>query len=372
MANSQSARVPFLNWGNDSPLEHQEQNPPPGPLNCSSCAAFSEQSCIAMQTVEQCPAPSPGQEDLVCFTQQASDSKTNQTFFTRGCILPSLCDLVCSSFNNSRGGAIESCSTVCCNTRLCNNAGSLPTTQAPTTMVPSTTVQPTTPLACGGQLTGKSGTFKSPNFPNNYPNNVTCVWTIIPPNRTVLSIAFFQLGCGDFVEIFVGGRLERRLTGRMLRMKCSRFGDEGEQLSNDEDLNDLISGIDGYDDIGDDNRDYDDEDTDRNIDDEQSEVYNQDDTDANDNDDNNDVYNENDVEDEENDQLENGEYLADANPWSGRKWRRMRGSRRRLRRLRRRLQVLRIRGGQEVRIVFSSNGNGTMRGFKASYVVRRK
>lgn len=26
MANSQSARVPFLNWGNDSPLEHQEQS----------------------------------------------------------------------------------------------------------------------------------------------------------------------------------------------------------------------------------------------------------------------------------------------------------------------------------------------------------
>lgn len=156
-------------------------------------------------------------------------------------------------------------------------------------------------------------------------------------------------------------------------MKCSRFGDEGEQLSNDEDLNDLISGIDRYDDNGDDNRDYDDEDIDRNIDDEQSEVYNEDDTDANDNDDNdNDVYNENDVEDEENDQLENGEYLADANPWSGRKWRRMRGSWRRVRRLRRRLPVLRIRGGQEVRIVFSSNGNGTMRGFKASYVVRRK
>lgn len=26
MANSQSARLPFLNWGNDSPLEHQEQS----------------------------------------------------------------------------------------------------------------------------------------------------------------------------------------------------------------------------------------------------------------------------------------------------------------------------------------------------------
>lgn len=177
----------------------------------------------------------------------------------------------------------------------------------------------------------------------------------------------------------------RRLTGRMLRMKCSRFGDEGEQLSNDEDLNDLISGIDRSDDNGDDNSDYDDEDTDRNTDDEQSEVYNEDDTedgydvkaeyddaDANDNDDNNDVYNENDVEDGENDQLKNDEYLADANPWSGRKWRRMRGSWRRVRRLRRRLPVLRIRGGQEVRIVFSSNGNGTMHGFKASYGVRRE
>ena len=176
----------------------------------------------------------------------------------------------------------------------------------------------------------------------------------------------------------MGGR--RRFTGRMT---CSRFGDEGEQLSNDEDLNDLRSGIDRYDDNGNDNSEYDDEDTDRNIDDEQSEVYNEDDTedgyddkaeyddaDANHNDDNNDVYNENDVEDEENDQLGNGEYLADANPWSGRKWRRMRGSWRRVRRLRGRLPG--IRGGQEVRIVFSSNGNGTMRGFKASYRVLRK
>ena len=206
--------------------------------------------------------------------------------------------------------------------------------------------------------------------------------------KGVFTPSVFCVCSGDFVDIFVGGRLVRRLTGRIRRIwgrvrifGCSRFGDEGEQLSNDEDLNDLRSDMNRYDDNGDDNSDYDDEDTDRNIDEEQSEVYNDDDTgdggydddtDTNDNDDNNDVYNENDIEDEENDQLENGKYLADANPWGGRRWRRMRGNWRRVRRLRRRPSVLLIRGGQEVRIVFSSNGNGTMPGFRAFYRVRRK
>ena len=31
---------------------------------------------------------------------------------------------------------------------------------------------------CGGKLTGSRGTFASPRFPSNYPNNVNCTWTI--------------------------------------------------------------------------------------------------------------------------------------------------------------------------------------------------
>ena len=31
---------------------------------------------------------------------------------------------------------------------------------------------------CGGRLTGESGEFKSPNFPENYPDNAKCTWEI--------------------------------------------------------------------------------------------------------------------------------------------------------------------------------------------------
>jgi CUB/sushi domain-containing protein len=31
---------------------------------------------------------------------------------------------------------------------------------------------------CGGNLSGPSGTILSPNYPNNYGNNIYCEWTI--------------------------------------------------------------------------------------------------------------------------------------------------------------------------------------------------
>lgn len=50
-------------------------------------------------------------------------------------------------------------------------------------------------LVCGGALNGSRGMFSSPNFPNNYPNNASCNFTITPSNGTLLRIAFrfFQL-----------------------------------------------------------------------------------------------------------------------------------------------------------------------------------
>lgn len=44
-------------------------------------------------------------------------------------------------------------------------------------------------LGCGGNLHMESGAFNSPNYPDAYPPNIECVWTIVssPGNRLQLS-----------------------------------------------------------------------------------------------------------------------------------------------------------------------------------------
>lgn len=50
-------------------------------------------------------------------------------------------------------------------------------------------------VECGGVLVG-SFTFTSPNFPNNYPNNVTCIWSIVVPSGRIVLI-FNELDIED-------------------------------------------------------------------------------------------------------------------------------------------------------------------------------
>ncbi|XP_030624670.1 LOW QUALITY PROTEIN: cubilin [Chanos chanos] len=80
--------------------------------------------------------------------------------------------------------------------------------------------------SCGGNLHMESGSFNSPNYPDAYPSNVECVWTITssPGNRLQLSFIMFQLqesqGCThDFLEIREGnstGALVGRFCGNSL------------------------------------------------------------------------------------------------------------------------------------------------------------
>ncbi|KAG7219563.1 hypothetical protein INR49_018990 [Caranx melampygus] len=79
---------------------------------------------------------------------------------------------------------------------------------------------------CGGDLVMESGAFNSPNYPDAYPPNVECVWTIrsSPGNRLQLSFMVFHLqggsGCqSDFLEIREGnstGPLVGRFCGTSL------------------------------------------------------------------------------------------------------------------------------------------------------------
>uniref|UniRef100_A0A3Q2TAZ9 Cubilin n=1 Tax=Fundulus heteroclitus TaxID=8078 RepID=A0A3Q2TAZ9_FUNHE len=60
--------------------------------------------------------------------------------------------------------------------------------------------------SCGGDLVMQSGAFNSPNYPDAYPPNMECVWTLrsSPGNRIQVSFIMFHLqgGCqNDYLEI---------------------------------------------------------------------------------------------------------------------------------------------------------------------------
>ena len=61
---------------------------------------------------------------------------------------------------------------------------------------------------CGAELTDSTGLITSPNYPNNYPHERECVWTIAAPdgNQVLLNVTDFLLeshaSCAyDFLEI---------------------------------------------------------------------------------------------------------------------------------------------------------------------------
>uniref|UniRef100_W5MX16 Cubilin n=1 Tax=Lepisosteus oculatus TaxID=7918 RepID=W5MX16_LEPOC len=80
--------------------------------------------------------------------------------------------------------------------------------------------------ACGGHLHMETGAFNSPNYPEAYPPNVECVWSITssPGNRLQLSFISFDIqqssGCSsDYLEIREGnstGQLVGRFCGGLL------------------------------------------------------------------------------------------------------------------------------------------------------------
>ncbi|TRY83790.1 hypothetical protein DNTS_035361, partial [Danionella cerebrum] len=60
---------------------------------------------------------------------------------------------------------------------------------------------------CGGKFNDRSGTFTSPRYPNNYPNNADCTWIIQSPENTNVLLAFNNLeleSCCDFIRVYDG------------------------------------------------------------------------------------------------------------------------------------------------------------------------
>nr|XP_016847715.1 PREDICTED: deleted in malignant brain tumors 1 protein [Anolis carolinensis] len=89
---------------------------------------------------------------------------------------------------------------------------------------PSTTAGPAFPATtssignstCGGLLPYSSGSFSSPLYPGNYPNNADCIWTIRSWSGSQIQLTFrsIQTECRfDYVEVY-DGDLYSRVLGR--------------------------------------------------------------------------------------------------------------------------------------------------------------
>ncbi|CAG5131223.1 unnamed protein product, partial [Candidula unifasciata] len=46
--------------------------------------------------------------------------------------------------------------------------------------------------ACGGELVEQSGVISSPNYPNNYPDNARCQWTITAKENEVVDLRVYD------------------------------------------------------------------------------------------------------------------------------------------------------------------------------------
>ncbi|KER27801.1 hypothetical protein T265_13726, partial [Opisthorchis viverrini] len=63
---------------------------------------------------------------------------------------------------------------------------------------------------CNYTLEGSRGTLNSPNYPRNYPKNVSCTWTILKPEiQSILRFHDFHVegheDCAkDFVDVYIG------------------------------------------------------------------------------------------------------------------------------------------------------------------------
>ncbi|BFZ22541.1 hypothetical protein BsWGS_25580 [Bradybaena similaris] len=89
--------------------------------------------------------------------------------------------------------------------------------------------------ACVGELTEQSGVILSPHYPNNYPNNAQCRWTIRAKVNEIVDIRFNSLDlegassnisiqpdtCPDFVRVYDGTTVNSPLLAVMCRIKST-------------------------------------------------------------------------------------------------------------------------------------------------------
>ncbi|KAL5010260.1 hypothetical protein ScPMuIL_012565 [Solemya velum] len=76
--------------------------------------------------------------------------------------------------------------------------------------------------SCGGDITAQSGSFLSPGYPVNYPNDIECVWTlnVSPGNRIQVSFSEMRLEQHDYCNLDYVELREKDVTGRLIGRYC--------------------------------------------------------------------------------------------------------------------------------------------------------
>nr|XP_055027440.1 uncharacterized protein LOC129417036 isoform X2 [Misgurnus anguillicaudatus] len=79
---------------------------------------------------------------------------------------------------------------------------------------------------CGDYMTDLMGEFSSPQYPNNYPNNARCTWTIHSTGQTtvLLTFTFVDLEkCCDYIKVFDGPTSLYPLLGELRENRRQSF-----------------------------------------------------------------------------------------------------------------------------------------------------
>lgn len=79
-------------------------------------------------------------------------------------------------------------------------------------------------LACGGNYTSAQGTITSPGYPNSYPLNAECIWTLntSPGNRISLSFSEFDIESSENCDLDYLEIREDSGIGKLISVSCGK------------------------------------------------------------------------------------------------------------------------------------------------------
>ncbi|XP_042598107.1 deleted in malignant brain tumors 1 protein isoform X5 [Cyprinus carpio] len=99
-----------------------------------------------------------------------------------------------------------------------------------------TTITPETNSSepCGGNMTDWRGVLLSPRYPNNYPNNAQCTWTIHSTGNATVSLIFTDVDletCCDYIKVYDGPSTLHPLLGEIREYRNQSFKSSSNDLT---------------------------------------------------------------------------------------------------------------------------------------------